>query len=87
MSSAALKKALAALHDELSRASTLDAKSRQLLRDVMRDAERLGPSSASATDTLHGHRLEELAVGFEVEHPTLAAGLRQLIDLLAQAGL
>jgi len=53
----------------------------------MRDAERLGPSSASATDTLHGHRLEELAVGFEIEHPTLAAGLRQLIDLLAQAGL
>jgi hypothetical protein len=36
---------------------------------------------------LHPHRLEELAVEFEVEHPTLAASLRQLIDLLAKAGV
>jgi hypothetical protein len=36
---------------------------------------------------LHRNRLEEAAVGFEVEHPSLAAGLRQLIDLLGKAGL
>jgi hypothetical protein len=87
MNSETLKKTIAALHQELGRASALDEKSRQLLREIMRDIEGLGPSSGSAPDTLHRHRLEELAVGFEIEHPTLAAVLRQLMDLLTKAGL
>jgi len=87
MNSETLKKTLAALHQELSRARALDEESRQLLHEIMRDVEGLGPSSAIAPPTLRRHRLEELAVGFEIEHPKLAAGLRQLMDLLAQAGL
>jgi hypothetical protein len=82
-----LKQTLAALHQELSQAPTLDEQSRQLLREIMSDVERLGPSPAAAPPTLHRHRLEELAIGFEIEHPTVAAGLRQLMDLLAKAGL
>jgi hypothetical protein len=82
-----LKKTLAALHEELSQTPTLDEQSRQLLREILRDAEGLGASLASAPPTLRRHRLEELAIGFEIEHPTLTAGLRQLIDLLAKAGL
>jgi hypothetical protein len=82
-----LKKTLAALHEELSRAPALDEQSRQLLREIMRDVEGLGPSPASAPPAVRRHRLEELAIGFEIEHPTLAAGLRQLTDLLAKAGL
>jgi len=35
----------------------------------------------------HGSRLEELAVRFEAEHPSLAASLRQLTDLLGKAGI
>jgi hypothetical protein len=87
MTSETLTKTLAALHQELSRASALDEKSRQLLHEVMRDVERLGPSSGSLPDTLHRHRLEELAIGFEIDHPTLAAVLRQLTDLLTKAGI
>ena len=87
MRSDSLKETLAALHEELSRTSALDEKSRARLRQIIREVEGLGPSSASAADTLHRHRLEELAIEFEIEHPTLAAGLRQLIDLLAKAGL
>ena len=87
MSSDSLKETLAALHQELSRTSALDEKSRARLRQIIREVEGLGPSSASAADTLHRHRLEELAIEFEIEHPTLAAGLRQLIDLLAKAGV
>jgi hypothetical protein len=83
----ALKKTLAVLHQELSRAPALDAQSRQLLREIMSDIEGLGPSPASAPPTLRRHRLDELAIGFETEHPTLAAGLRQLMDLLVKAGL
>ena len=82
-----LTQTLAALHRELSQAATLDEPSRQLLREIMADVERMGPSPAGAPSTLHRHRLEELAIGFEIEHPTLAAGLRQLMDLLANAGL
>jgi hypothetical protein len=87
MNSEPLKKALAALHEELGRASALDEKSRQRLRELVRDVEGLGPSSGSAPGTLHQHRLEELAVEFEIDHPTLAAVLRQLMDLLTKAGL
>lgn len=82
-----LEKTLAALRQELGEGSRLDEKSRQRLREVMRDADSLEPASRSPPDTLHRHRLEELAVEFEVEHPTLAASLRQLIDLLAKAGV
>jgi hypothetical protein len=82
-----LEKTLAALRRELGEESRLDEKSRERLRELMRDADRLQPAPGSGSDTLHPHRLEELAVEFEVEHPTLAASLRQLIDLLAKAGV
>jgi hypothetical protein len=87
MNSETMKKTLDALRQELARASALDEESRQHLRDIMRDAEGLGAPSASAPPTLQRHSLEELAVGFEVEHPTLAAVLHELIDLLGQVGL
>jgi hypothetical protein len=87
MNSETMKKTLEALRQELARASALDEKSRQRLRDIMRDAEGLGASATSAPQTLHRHTLEEVAVGFEIEHPTLAGVLHELIDLLAKAGL
>jgi hypothetical protein len=87
MNPESLKKTLAALQQELRQAPTLDAQSRQLLRKIMDEVEGLGPSPAAAPPSLHRNRLEEVAVGFEVEHPTLAAGLRQLIDLLGKAGI
>jgi hypothetical protein len=82
-----LEKTLAALRQELGSASRLDEKSRQRLRELLRDADGVDPDSGSSPDTMHRHRLEELAVEFEIEHPTLAASLRQLIDLLGKAGL
>jgi hypothetical protein len=42
--------------------------------------------AASAAED-HGSRLEELAVRFEADHPSLAASLRQLTDLLGKAGI
>lgn len=87
MNRESLEKTLAALRQELGAGSRLDEKSRQRLRELIPDADRLEPAAGSGSDTLHRHRLEELAVEFEVEHPTLAASLRQLIDLLAQAGV
>jgi Domain of unknown function (DUF4404) len=41
----------------------------------------------SAPGGSSSHPLEALAVGFETDHPSLAASVRQFIDLLGQAGL
>jgi hypothetical protein len=80
-----LRRALEQLHDELSRAPQLDDAARRLLREVVGDANRLDRPKGTASP--HAHRLEAVAVGFEAEHPTLAAALRQLIDLLGKAGV
>ena len=82
-----IQKTLAALHQELGRAATLDAKAQQRMRQILTDAEQLGTSPGAAQSTLHPKRLEELAVGFEANHPNLTVGLRQLIALLGEAGI
>jgi hypothetical protein len=86
--SSSLEQALASLHAELARATRVDEQARQLLRQLLADIERLlkdgdvAPGRAAAP-----HRLEGLAVEFEAEHPSLAASLRQFIDLLGKTGL
>ena len=104
-----LQRSLAQLHTELAGAHRLDAKSRQLLRSVLGDIERLlregssststaaastaaastaaAPTAAASTAQSAPHRLEALAVSFEADHPSLAASVRQFIDLLGRAGL
>lgn len=80
-----LRRALEQLHEELSRAPQLDEATRRLLREVVGDANRL--DLPAGTESSHAHRLEAAAVGFEADHPTLAAALRQFIDLLGKAGV
>jgi hypothetical protein len=87
MNAETLKQALTRKHDELARAAALDDQSRQLLRDIMGDVAEPGPSGALPARSLRKDRLEALAIGFEAEHPTLAAGLREFADLLAKAGV
>jgi hypothetical protein len=87
MSSDALKKNLTTLHQKLSRNPKLDEHSRELLQKLMRDAEKLAPSSPTPPLGSERDRLEALAVGFEAKHPDLAASVRQLMDLLVKAGL
>jgi uncharacterized protein DUF4404 len=83
-----LQRALAQLHAELAGAPRLDEKSRQMLRSALADIERL-LSEGGAAPALEAapHRLESLAVSFEADHPSLAASVRQFIDLLGRAGL
>ncbi|HEY1315332.1 MAG TPA: DUF4404 family protein [Steroidobacteraceae bacterium] len=95
--------ALAAkLHAELSEALRADPKSRESLSEMMRDINRLidkpavspvpapVPAPASppgAWDRSLPDRLEKIAVQFEVNHPTLAASARRLVDLLGEVGI
>jgi hypothetical protein len=83
-----LRQSLTRLHAELSHAPQLDAASRALLADIVRDIERLNRAQpAPAERSSRQRRLETLAVQFEGEHPNLAAALREIVELLAQAGI
>ncbi len=81
-----LHRTLARLRAELGNASSVDDESRRLLQEIVQDAERLraGPESLAHSWT---ERLEELAVRFEAEHPTLGASLRELMGILGRAGV
>jgi hypothetical protein len=87
MNSKELQQALARLHEELQRAPAVDEESRRLLQQIMRDVERLQTPARSDPAGARQHRLEALAVTFEAEHPTLAATLREFVNLLSQAGV
>jgi hypothetical protein len=90
-----LQQSLARLHAQLSAAPTLDAEARALLTEIQRDIERLSRSASPAPVAAPGRtlspsrqgRLETLAVEFEGEHPSVAAALREIVELLAQAGI
>ena len=83
-----LQRTLSELRAELARAQRLDDKSRGMLHSALADIEqRLAQKVAAPAADAAPHRLESLAVGFEADHPSLAASLRQFIDLLGQAGL
>lgn len=81
------------LHEELSTAQRVDPRSQQLLGELMADIKRLRERSAatpfalSSADLSLPERLERIAVQFEVNHPTLAASSRRLVDLLGKVGV
>lgn len=81
-----LRSTLEALHRELSQSPQLDERTQALLAQLVDDARRIAGDAAPAP-AAKPHGLEAIAVGFEAEHPTLAAGLRQFIDLLGKAGV
>jgi hypothetical protein len=65
---------LTRLHAELSTHPRLDDESRHMLAEVMEGKK---PPSG----------IESLAVRFEAGHPTLAASLREFVELLGGAGI
>jgi hypothetical protein len=81
-----LQRSLAQLHDVLVGTPRVDAASKQRLRDLLDDIERLLDNGAVEAAQSQS-RLEALAVAFEAEHPSLSASLREFIDLLGRAGM
>lgn len=86
MSQGDLRDLLTQLHARLSHATTLDPEARNLLTTVLHDIENVLERNEDTTEPPRP-RLEALAVEFEAEHPSLAHGLRQLIDALGKAGI
>jgi uncharacterized protein DUF4404 len=86
MSQQDLRELLKQLHARLGSAQSLDDDDRKLLSATLGDISKaLARSNVSAAPARP--RLEALAVKFEADHPALAQGLRELIDLLAKAGI
>jgi hypothetical protein len=84
-----LHKQLESLHTELARTNKVDSQSREMLVTILNDISRLlDPSRPAETneDSLT-EQLDQLAVSFEAEHPTLGTAIRRVVDALAKAGI
>lgn len=84
-----LQKHIEAMHAELSRIDTVDPQSRTLLITLLGDITRLLENSSDTPANQHNlaERLDELAVHFEAEHPSLGTALRRVVDALGKAGI
>lgn len=84
-----LRRQIEALHTQLTQVDSVDPQSRtlliELLGDITRLLEKSGPGPAE--DHNLAERLDELAVHFEAEHPSLGAALRRVVDALGKAGI
>ena len=82
-----LQALLGKVRERLSDSASVDAGSRELLRQVMGDIERTLATGAGGAAQPNTSRIEALAVRFEADHPSLAALLRQLAGLLNEVGI
>jgi Domain of unknown function (DUF4404) len=82
-----LRERLAKLHAELDSAHQDNPAARESLRGVLPDIKRMVEQPQQSGAAALSERLEKIAVQFEVDHPTLAASARRLIDLLGEAGI
>lgn len=80
-----LKTLLSELHTELKQQESLDDESLNLLKQVITDAEAIG-NDASQTEALQD-KIQQQALQFEQDHPTLAEILRQIMDTLGRIGV
>ena len=80
-----LKQKLSQLKQSLSDIRELDAESRELLSQLDSDIQAV-LSTGDSDDSLSG-RIEQQAVEFDSQHPSTAAVLRDIIDLLGRMGI
>lgn len=89
-----LAEELAALQEELARASAADPDLLTLVSHVVHDVTTLTAEKTPATEkslstgrgTLRA-RLEAQVAVFETDHPSIAAALRRVVDALADLGM
>jgi hypothetical protein len=84
-----LNKQLESLHTELARTNKVDRESREMLVTILSDISRLLDRSqpSEVKDESLTEQLDQMAVQFEAEHPTLGTAIRRVVDALAKAGI
>jgi hypothetical protein len=80
---------LAQAQQTLKQLQAVRTEERELLISMLADITRLlrQPGDDDTADQSLIERLDELAVHFEAEHPSLGASLRRVVDALGKAGL
>jgi allophanate hydrolase subunit 1 len=78
-----LKEQLQRLHEELSANPELDEETAELMRKVAEDIEVM--ELTDNADVVEG--LQEYAIRFDQDHPTLSEILRQIVDTLGRIGV
>lgn len=78
-----LKQQLQQLHATLAEHPQLDSESQALLQRIAADIDALQPDQHADLSA----QVQEQAVRFEQEHPTLAGVLRQIVDTLGRMGV
>jgi uncharacterized protein DUF4404 len=74
----------------LRQMQSVSAEEREVLISMLADITRLLGQPGVVDDTANQSlvdRLDELAVHFEAEHPSLGAALRRVVDALGKAGI
>ena len=86
-----LHKTLQQLHEELGKASHVDAESERLLRELLEDISGLlasrGAGGAGAQGGGLAERLAEASARFEEDHPGLVNAIGRLADALSRSGV
>ena len=84
-----LRNTLASLHETLSGTEDVDPETRELLKSVTSDIERIladDESAAEVGDSLT-ERIEDSMRAFEANHPVIGGLLQRLSDGLANVGI
>lgn len=82
-----LSQLLSELHRELAGAKAVDAESRRMLEEALRDIRQATADAPSAVPEGLTAQLRDTALRLESEHPRLALALGQLTDTLAKLGI
>ena len=89
MSNEELKRQLDELHGELEKANTMAPEERDLLGHLMSDIVSISQGTfdtGKPKETLR-EQLEHKASDFDVDHPRVAAVIRQVLDALNKMGV
>ena len=82
-----LHELLEALHAKLNERQHITAQDRGLTREVMSDLSRLLRSDVTPPSASHASGLAAQLVRLEAAHPDLVPIIRQVADMLGQAGV
>lgn len=87
MSDEKLQQLLVQVHEQLQQQDSLEDETQVLLEQVLADVKHAQENNSNELDLDLTERLEEQAVHFEQEYPTVSTVLRQIMDTLGRIGI
>jgi hypothetical protein len=84
-----LRNLIKTLHAELTAADSVDADSRAMLQQLIKDIEELAAKENKPAEHVESAagQLESAALKFESEHPKLSIAIGEILDALGKLGI